>query len=591
MIPRPLILTLVLALCWSESARCETSTAADLLPATTAVLFETAPAQAFASLPLTREIVANELFLQVWRTPGAMKLRGGMTLVELALGEKLPVALSQIAARGVTVAIDSKSKGIALLARACDAKTCSELTGKLIQIAQSDAQRKGQAERIKSVAYRGIDAYEIQKAIVIVLGDWLLISNNSQLGKEIVDHYLEPTKGQNLSSVAAFVSARKDGSVQLTSDGRLVWGWADVGALRSAGLKKLVKRPRDNFVAELLLGGLLAAAGDASTATLTLDCPENELRLRLMTPQLSIIKDSEYQYFFGADGKGAAPPILPLDDTILALSAYRDIAELWRRAGDLFGERTNAQLAQADATLTTLFSGRDFGEEILGAIEPAVQLIVASQKFDAAQAPVPAVQLPALALVTRLREPSEMQRQLKRIFTSLVGFINVTGAMNHQPQLDIDSIQEDGVTFICATYAVDVDRPKDWQVPIQFNFSPTLAMTGKHAVLASTSAIARSTVARLRAAVDQPPAAASDADGATNTLLLVNGARAADALAANRAQLVSQNMIEKGHTHEEAADEIGILLRLLNLVESLQVRLQISEGAELTTVLRLNLGQ
>ena len=47
-------------------------------------------------------------------------------------------------------------------------------------------------------------------------------------------------------------------------------------------------------------------------------------------------------------------------DTIVSLSSYRDVSAMWLRAGDLFNEQTNEELAKADSGLTTLFSGKDF---------------------------------------------------------------------------------------------------------------------------------------------------------------------------------------------------------------------------------------
>ncbi len=48
---------------------------------------------------------------------------------------------------------------------------------------------------------------------------------------------------------------------------------------------------------------------------------------------------------------------------------------MWLRAGDLFDEGMNEKLAQADSQLATLFSGKDFGEDILSAFAPQVQFL------------------------------------------------------------------------------------------------------------------------------------------------------------------------------------------------------------------------
>ena len=70
--------------------------------------------------------------------------------------------------------------------------------------------------------------------------------------------------------------------------------------------------------------------------------------------------------------------------TLLTLSTYRDFASLWRHAPDLFDERINAKLAEAESGLATFFAGRNFRDEILGNLQPGVQIVVARQEFPQA---------------------------------------------------------------------------------------------------------------------------------------------------------------------------------------------------------------
>ena len=129
---------------------------------------------------------------------------------------------------------------------------------------------------------------------------------------------------------------------------------------------------------------------------------------------------------------------------------------MWRRAGDLFNEQTNEELAKADSGLTTLFGGKDFGEDILGALRPETQVVVARQVFAAGQS-TPAIKLPAFGLVAELKDPAKMQPELRRTFQSLIGFLNVVGAMNGQPQLDLDMEKSDAAQFVTASYLPDPD--------------------------------------------------------------------------------------------------------------------------------------
>jgi hypothetical protein len=131
-------------------------------------------------------------------------------------------------------------------------------------------------------------------------------------------------------------------------------------------------------------------------------------------------------------------------------------------------------------------------------------------------------------------------------------------------------------------------------VPIQFNFSPTLALAGDYAVLASTSAIAHEAVQKIRDqsntnVVDTNKADASNPDPQThvNTLLRLDGPAVVEALTINRDQLISQNMLEKGHTQEEAAGEIDTLLRLAGLVQAFEVSFSVGRDAEIQAALRV----
>ncbi|HAD61408.1 MAG TPA: hypothetical protein DCG12_19385, partial [Planctomycetaceae bacterium] len=87
------------------------------------------------------------------------------------------------------------------------------------------------------------------------------------------------------------------------------------------------------------------------------------------------------EFYFGPDGAGRAPSIPAVKSPLFSLSTYRNFSEMWLRAPDLFTEGVNDGMAEADANLTTFFSGRDFGEDILGALTPEVSFIAARQDF------------------------------------------------------------------------------------------------------------------------------------------------------------------------------------------------------------------
>ncbi len=561
----------------------------ELLPASTVLYAEGVDASTIQELPFVQQIVQSSLFKELWKSPDAMKLRGGITLAEVALGERLPDALGKLTGRGWAVAIDSRTKGIALWTHARDTETCVEFYKKLVSIAEADAKSKGR--QLKQITYRDVDAYEFNGAVVARLEDYLLVTNNNDLAKSLVDRWREPqAKGDTLAGNARFEKfagqSLSNGNQQGT---KLARAWLDVQQIHDAGLaKQLFEGSSDNFAAELILGGMLAALRQAPAIEASLDAHDKQLHLQLAAPLTKAALGDRYDYFFGPETKGQAPRTIELGGTQANLCVYRDIAQLWQRAGDIFGQKTNDQLAQAETTLTTLFSGRDFANDILGAIGPELQVVVTEQDFSKVKAPVPQVKLPAFALVTRLRDPQAMQPQMKRIFMSLIGFANVAGAMNQQPQLDLESSRLESGWEVVATYAVEADRPKDWLVPVQYNFSPTLFMTGEYAVISSTQVLAQKIGEQLKA-----PAATNATAGAAsavplNSMLRLDGDLLNRALAANRQQLISQNMVEKGHTQEEAAAEVDILLQAVQLVQSLRFAFTVNEQASIDIDLQLS---
>ncbi len=285
--------------------------------------------------------------------------------------------------------------------------------------------------------------------------------------------------------------------------------------------------------------------------------------------------------------------------TLGSVSAYRNVSQMWLRAGDLFDQQVNDQLAQADNTLTTLFSGRDFGEDILGMLEPEMRLVASRQVFNDDD-PVPAIKLPGFALVAKLKDP-KMKPELKRIYQSFIGFLNVTGAQTGQPQFDLDMETSGNAQFYTAKYVFEVDRKKHEEAPIQFNFSPCLAFVDDSVVLSSTITLAKNLAVSLSSPVQTAAgstAAGSTASGSTvadstpssssglsttaaNTVLQIDAQAVKSILQDNRNHLISQNMLEKGHSKKEAEQETDTLLSLVDLLDNAKLKLSFHQSATL----------
>ncbi len=545
-----------------------------LLPDSTAVYVEAKSLESVLEHPFTKSLQDSNAFKKLWRSPEVMKLRGGLTLFEFAVGDKVELVVKSLTSNGLHLAVDKKTEGVVLLACTESQEWLDEYLQKLVKIARADAKSKDQPDPIREAEYRGIRGYEFQKMIVGSIGSVLVVTNKGELGKNIIDRHLDSTN-DHLLSQPLFQKAWKSNtepSLPNTTQ-QIAKAFVDLDTLRQAGVAKdLLMGKAKDFAGELILGGILASMQKTNFAVGELSLNATKLSLQVSVPHATEWTEDSRSFFVGPKGKGYASSLIEDSGMMASLIAYRNLSELWLRAGDLFDEKVNAQLAQADSTLTTLFSGKDFGTDILGAIEPQIQLIASEQVFETSN--TPSIQLPSFGLVAKLKNP-KMKNEFKRTFQSFIGFLNVAGAMEGNPQLDLDSETIDGKQIYTAKYLREDDKKYDNGLPIQFNFSPSLAFDGDLVIVSSTNALAKQVTLK---STEQNKGFAK---AKNNTALNVDFGALKHTLESNRLQMISQNMLEKGHSKLEAEKEIDTLLSLLSLLRNGTATLKFDDQVQL----------
>ncbi len=553
-----------------------------MLPASTVIYVEVQSLESVIEHPFTKTLQGTPAFKKLWRSPNVMKLRGGLTLFEFAIGDKVDNLVKNLSANGFYLAVDKSTEGAVLLANTTSQEWIEDYLQKLVKLARADAKSKKQTDPIREADYRGIHGYEFQKMIVGNIGPILIVSNKGELGKSIIDCHLD-SKDDSLLNKPLFRQAWNEKGTEKPEgkSDRMARAFVDIEGLRQAGFAKdiLMEKTRD-FAGELILGGLLASLQKTSFATGELRMEEKQLFAQFSIPYEKQWTGETRSFFVGPDSSGYASKLVDGAGMMASLNAYRNVSELWCRAADLFDQKVNDQLAQADSTLTTLFSGKDFGTDILGAVEPQIQLIASEQTFE--KSSVPSIQLPSFGFVARLKDP-RMQKGLKRIFQSFIGFLNVSGAMEGNPQLDLESETIGGKQIYYATYLQDSDKKYENGLPIQFNFSPALAFDGDLVMITSTSALSKQLKLNETKTIDVK-------DPQNNTVLNLDMRAIKRTLLANRQQMISQNMLEKGHTKSEAEMEIDTLLQLLSLMSKVNASLLFNEFVTLGLNLDLETG-
>ena len=389
-------------------------TAPEILPPSTAIFVEIRQPQELLNTiydhKLVRRIEELDQVRSAMEKKEYLNFKAGVALIESQMGLPWRKIIGQAVGGGIALAVDAKTRGVVMVARSADHVTASKLLETLANLASLDAHNKGNPDPIKISDYRGIKTYSLDKGKFAAVAGWLLITNNDALGKQMIDSVLD-SPAESLAVDTQFAKAYTAESATTT-----LWGYVNTAAIRDAGVaKKLFTGQADNPLAELIFGGILSTLTHTPYVTFSLDVSDRQLRLSATAPYDRAWAGESREYYFGPQGKGAAPHPLAVDGMIACVTSYRDVSAMWQRAGDLLNEQTSEELAKADSSLTTLFAGKDFGEDILGAFRPEVQLVVARQEFAKDQ-PVPAIRLPAFGLVAEMKDPGKMQPELRRIF-------------------------------------------------------------------------------------------------------------------------------------------------------------------------------
>ena len=553
----------------------------DWLPDTTVIFGEISPVSQWLEHPLRESLVETESFKKLGRSPQALQLRSGMTVAELALGLKLDQLAKDLTEQGAFVAVDAKTKGVALLLRTQSQQWLEDYFDKAIELVRRDAKSKGNPDPVESAEYRGTTGYKFQNAIYIPMGPWMLVTNKGDLAKSILDRYADNTKG--LSQAPWYQQAINSAAINTTENQtatpQAVF-WIDMIALREQmNNNDLFGDKAKDFGAELILGGVLSVLANAQVMRASVSMDPQGLALEIQAPSNPQWYSDAREHYVGANATGNAPVWPEIPGAIATLATYRNLAQMWLRAGDLFDQNVNEQLAQADNTLTTIFAGKDFGTDILGAIEPQIQLFAAQPNFDHLDIQ-PAIQLPSFGIVAKLRDPAKLQRELKRTFQSFIGFLNVAGAQEGQPQLELDTIEQDGVAIYTANYILDEDRKYPDGLPIQFNFQPTLAFIEDRMVLCSSVENAKALL------LQRQEQAAPDA---VHTWFQADAMAIRNLLRTNSNPIIASNMLEKGHSRLEAKREFDTMMLLLGLVQGIKMSMEFQDQARLMIRLDANL--
>lgn len=523
--------------------------AAEFFPKTTAVYVHVEqPAELIETIethPVVQQVLDMKEIKTLMRSPQFAMAMLGRGFLESQIEETLVEALKTNMAKGLWVGVDPATDGVAVVFHSRDEKRLKRVAGQILKLVSTTATNDGKKAPFKKDEYRGAVAAKFDDFLVARYKSWFMLTNKSDFAKQIVDNMIDGTD-EPLADQTWFKKALAQ---RQPSD---VWAAVDLETVRNAAknAEPFIGRT-DNPGVELIFGGILDSLQHTPVALGGVSINEG-IDVTLSTPFDKEWANDAREFFFGKDLGGLAPRALKPKNLIASLTSYRDVGLWWLSKEELYAEKVIAQLAQADSQLSTIFSGMDFGQDVLGSLEPGVQIIVTENQYD--EKYIPDIKIPAFALVGKLKDPDKLRRKLGIAFQSVVGFANINLGMNGQPQLETETETIGETKVKSASYYYEDGTEEGL---ILFNFTPTIAFQGSNLILASS----RDLAVELAELSEQ----ASNENEGLNTRIQLDGQALHKILEANRESLVAQNMLEEGNERKAAETQIDLVLTIADL--------------------------
>ncbi len=497
------------------------------------------------------------------------KLKEFLQVVEFIAGQldTTPTqAIRDLTGGGVVLGIEGENQAI-LVVTPSDPTFLQRAHDKLVELARKDAADKGNPDPIKQKEYRGITGYSVTpKEAHAIIDGMLVITSGGEMLKTVIDRV------QDGFSKAKSIAANDRWSSRRDALGAedVAWAFVRLDRLRELDPKRFAPEKIDPGV-KFLFGPWIEAAREGDWASLSLAWTENRLGAELAVASPAHGYSDTYKRYIPPSGQGALPLLTP-PGTVASLSLWRDLSAIWEVRTEIFPPETVQGLAQLDTVAGQFFGGRDFETGVLGALKSDWRLVVARQDVSKMN-PVPDVKLPAFAIVIGLDpEDEDFAQRLKVAFQSFIGLANLGAAQQKAPPLMLGTEEFEGVTISKSTYMPPKDGlPAGEPVHQRFNFSPSAVQVGNHFVLSSSLGLAKDLVHVLQSPGE------SKASEAT-FLVEAEGKEVGGLIEQNRERLINQNMLEKGNSKEQAAQEVDLLKTLVEYLNHATLSVRDTEG-------------
>lgn len=530
-------------------------------------------ARGFLDSGLHARIVGMESFKKFERSPGWSQLLAMLSFTELASGLK-PVDLAGALLGDELVAAfiaDGAEGGVVAAVRTGDADVAEQL----VRAARSLAlMNKEAAVRPRDFEHRDAKGVVVNgKLWLVAVGGDLIAASSEGLAEGAIERDLASGAAGAATVPALVERMRKEAGA-----GAQVRAALDV----ALAAKLPSDRPRlpersDNLAGAMLLGDVVAAArlADVVTAELRLDggADGDRARVTLKIPAAFDKLPACLRSFCHARAQEPLPSLAP-KNALASFSLRRDWEQFWRDRGELCDPKTEKEFADLKTNLGLFFGGRSLPDEILPQLDDEILFVIARQTYPHAKAP-PNVRVPAFAFVWKTKgDAKRLGEQFAIGVNTLVGILNADSAQKRNAQLLPFVEPFEGVTVYGGRMLPDDDRTPETSL----NYAPALTWLGDRVVLATSEELLHDLVRSLKGDA-AALAKASPLPAGTTAAVRVDGRAVAEILRENREKFVSDAVVEKGKTREQAELEFDLGAEAVGLLLEGRILERVSGGA------------
>ena len=507
---------------------------------------------AVKALPMYRNMASQPKFKE---------FLGVVNFIEVALETDWRTGIAALTGGGITIAV-CPNDTIVTIIDAEDERMLERLHEILLNNARSEADKAGEPGRVVSAEYLGVKGWTFNgKEAHAILGKRMIIANRPE-GLKAVLEMRAKSSNATLASTDDYKAAKK--AVGPDAVGMVMM---NLEVLKNIpDLAGLLAQDKTNPLTALLFAGITETVRNSTSMALGLHIADDKLVLQAHLDGKGVNPTGPAGFAVPGKPDQGAMPNLSVPRCIASFSFYRDLHRFYGAKDDLFGERTSG-LIFFENMMGIFFSGRDLTDEVFGETTPDIRFVIARQEYDGADG-TPATQMPAFALILRLRDAEEFDEIAEEAWQKAIGLVNFTRGQQAMPGLIIDRPVHNGTKFTVAYFST-AGLEETANLHSRFNYRPSLAVSGDYLILSSTDGLTRDLIDAVNREGDE----ATGPLPGTHTVAELNGGELAAILKANRETMVRANMVKEGNTQEAAETSTDLLITLAGFIDHLELRI------------------